>query len=86
MNRDPGIVYDGHARRQMQERRITEAQVESVLAAYHTSYPAEPLPRRPERSIVYVGAVGGRDLKVYVLEESDPPYIKTVVWKGEEQG
>jgi len=55
----------------MRDRRISEAQVQSVLASYHTSYPAEPLPDRAERSIVHVGTVDGRDLKVYVLEGSD---------------
>ena len=58
------VVYDPHARRQMRDRRITEQQVEMVLANYHTSYPAEPLPHVPGRSIVYIGEADGRDLKV----------------------
>ena len=66
------IVYDAHARRQMPDRRITEQQVEAVLANYHTSYPAEPLPQTAERSMIYIGEVDGRDLKVYVLQGSDP--------------
>ena len=85
MNLDRGVSYDGHARLRMRLRGITEAQVELVLAEYHTSYPAEPLPGRRVRALVYVGLVDGRDLKVYVEEGSYPPYVATVVWKGDEE-
>jgi hypothetical protein len=80
----PAIIYDPHARRQMRDRRITERQVEAVLKSYHTSYPADPLPHTLERSTIFIGEVDGRDLKVYVLQGSQPPYVKTVVWKGDE--
>ena len=83
MNLERGVVYDDHARQQMRDRRITELEVEAVLSNYHTSYPAGSLPHTPERSVIYIGRVDDRDLKVYVLEGSDPPYIKTVVWRGD---
>jgi hypothetical protein len=86
MNLRSGFIVDDHARLQMKIRRITEEQIEVVPRTYHTSYPAEPFPDTAERSMIYVGSVGGRDLKVYILQGSDPPYVKTVVWKGEEQG
>lgn len=66
----------------MRRRVVTREQVEKVLRSYHASYPAVPLPGRSERSIIYVGRVDGRDLKVYVLAGSDPPYVKTVAWLG----
>ena len=78
------ITYQDHARRRMGRRKITDVQVETVLNQWHTSYPAEPLPHRPYRSTVYVGTVDGRELKVYVLEGSDPPHVMTAAWKGEE--
>ena len=66
----------------MRTKHITEAQVERALAAYHTLYPDEPLPHTPVRAIIYIGTVAGRDLKVYVQEHSDPPYVLTVTWRG----
>lgn len=67
----------------MRWRGITEAQVEQALATYHTSYPAESVPHTRYRSLLYIGTVRGRDLKVYVREGSDPPYVTTVVWRGD---
>lgn len=82
MDISAGITYEPHALAQMQARGITRAQVQSALAAYHTSYPAEPLPHSALRSMVYIGAVDGRDLKVYVRTGSNPPHVTTTVWKG----
>ena len=81
-----GFIIGGHAARQMRDRGVTREQVEAVLASYHSSYPAEPLPHQREESTVYIGTLAGRDLKVYVRDNSNPPYVRTVVWRGEEQG
>jgi acetyl-CoA acetyltransferase len=81
-----GFVIGPHAARQMQHRGITQEQIEAVLQSYHTSYPAEPLAHQREQSTVCVGTLAGRDLKVYVRDNSNPPHVRTVVWKGEEQG
>ncbi len=86
MDLSRGFVIGGRARRQMHDRGVTDEHVEAVPVSYHTSYPAEPLPHQREQSTVYVGTVAGRDLKVYVRDNSHPPYVRTVVWKGEEQG
>jgi hypothetical protein len=86
MDLSDGFVTNAHAQRQMRDRGITFEDIEAVLRTYHTSYPAEPLPRRREQSTVYVGTVAGRDLKVYVRDNSHPPVVRTIVWKGEEQG
>jgi hypothetical protein len=84
MDLSKGIRYLGHARDQMRVRGVTEENVERVLHDYHTSYPAEPLPRQSIGAIVYVGTIDGRDLKVYVEEASDPPLVRTVAWRGAE--
>lgn len=83
---DPtGCTFEPHARTQMQTRGISAEQVRQALASFHTSYPAEPLAHTAVRSVVYIGTVGGRDLKVYVLVGSEPPHVTTAVWRGEEQ-
>ena len=86
LNLANGFDIAPHAARQMQHRGITEEQIETALRTYHTDYPAEPLPRQREQSTVYVGDLAGRELKVYVRDNSDPPYVRTAVWRGEEQG
>lgn len=85
MDLSRGVTYEAHARRRMRRRKISEAQVETVLRSYHTSYPAERLPGRSHQSTVYVGSVDGRELKVYVLEGSSPPHVMTVAGKGEDE-
>jgi hypothetical protein len=82
---DTGVTFQRHAQRKMGQRDVSEAQVRTVLRDYHTSYPAEPLPHTSLRVIVYVGTVGDRDLKIYVLEGSSPPHVMTVVWKGDDE-
>ena len=69
----------------MAQRGITPTQVMQVLREYHTSYLALPRPGQSFRSIVYIGTVGGRDLKVWVRENSVPPFVTSVAWRGEEQ-
>lgn len=78
-------TYEEHARQRMRRRNVTEADVETVLGDYRISYPAEQLPGRAYRSVVYIGAVDGREIKVYVLEGSDPPHVMTVAVGGEEE-
>lgn len=80
-----GITYEPDALAQMHARGITRAQVQAALAAYHTSYPAEPLPHSALRSTVYIGVADGRDRKVYVRTGSNPPHVTTTVWKGADQ-
>ena len=71
-----------HARRRMAQRGISDAAVIAVLSQYHTSRPA---PFRPgaRPAIIYIGEYEGRDLKVYVVQESDPPIVTTAVWQAE---
>jgi hypothetical protein len=69
----------------MGQRDVSEAQVRAVLRDFHTSYPAASLPHTSLRAIVYVGTVGDRDLKFYVLEGSNPRHVMTVVWKGDDE-
>lgn len=79
----PRPIYDPHAELQMRHRSITKQQIEYVLANYHTSHPAQPLPRTARRSVIYVGTIDSRELRVYVLEGSDPPYVRTAAWRDE---
>ncbi len=67
----------------MQSRRIAQTDVEYVLVNFHTSYPAEPLPNDPIGATVFVGTIAGRELKVYVQNESNPPMVRTVAWRDE---
>jgi hypothetical protein len=69
----------------MRQRGITEAMVEQALRGYFASWPARPLPRTTDRSIVYAGRIGNRDLGVYILVGSDPPVVTTVVWMDQEE-
>ena len=76
------ITITGHTRERMRQRNIPQAAVEDVLLHYHTSRPA---PFRPgaKPAIIYVGEYEGKDLKVYVVRDSDPPIVTTVVWEGD---
>jgi hypothetical protein len=66
----------------MRQRGIPKEAVEAVLQNYHTSRPA---PRRSDEpaSVIYIGYYQGRDLKVYVERDTDPPKIRTAVWEGD---
>lgn len=81
MSETPRIRYRPHAREQMTARDVTEEQVERRLRSWHTTYPAERLSHLRERAIVFVSNVDGRELNVYVVEGSDPPIVRTVVWR-----
>jgi hypothetical protein len=56
----------------MRQRRISEEEVEAVLADYHTEYPD----RQGNR--IVIGRPGDRRVKVVVAKDSDPPRIITV--------
>jgi len=79
---DESVVYDEHARDRMRERQIPEAAVLAVLKNFDIRRPAPTRPGRPA-CIIYEGEYEGRRLKVYVRADSNPPYVVTVVWKGE---
>lgn len=76
-----GLRYTFHAREQMDDRSVSQSQVEEALTDFHTPYPAEPLPHDPIGATVYVADVDGRTLKVYVENDSEPPLVRTVAWR-----
>jgi len=55
----------------MRLRRISEHEVEAVLAGYHTSY------RDKKGNRIFIGHMEGRRIKVVVAKDSDPPFIIT---------
>ena len=55
----------------MQERRISEDDVEAALNYYHTSYTDE------DGNLIYVGNPGGRRIAVVVRNNSEPAHIIT---------
>ncbi len=65
----------------MQERGVPEDAVDWVLEHYHTSRPAGAR-QGSKPAVIYIGTWNGRDLRVYVERDSNPPKIKTVVWEG----
>lgn len=64
--------YDGHARRRLAERNISEAEVEAVI-----SNPSIELPPKRKGRIDVMGRVNGRLIRVVyrVLENGDPHVI-----------
>jgi hypothetical protein len=76
-----GLRYTVHARDQMDDRLVDQAQVERALSDYHTSCPAEPPPNDPIGATVYDADIDGRTLKVYVENNSEPPLVPTVAWR-----
>jgi hypothetical protein len=79
---EQNFTLTDHTRRRMRERGISEEAVGFVLTNYHTSRPA---PRRQGAlpSVIYVGDYQGRNLKVYVIRDSSPPVVTTVVFEGD---
>ncbi len=71
-----------YAQWRMGQRKIPVDAVEAVLENYHTSRPA---PRREGAipTVIYVGMYMGRNLKVYVIRDSNPPKVTTAVWEGD---
>jgi hypothetical protein len=67
-----GIVYSSHARNRMEQRRVSEEEVEAVLTQSHTTYASR------DGTTVYIGRPGGRRIKVVVRQDSSPPFVITV--------
>ena len=65
----------------MQERGIPVRAVDAVLERYHTSRPAGPRPGA-KPAVIYIGEWDGRDLRVYVERDSDPPLVTTAAWEN----
>jgi hypothetical protein len=76
-------VIRPYAWKRMAERDISEEAVRWVLARYHTRRPA-PARRNASPTEIFIGDYQGRSLKVYVARGSSPPFVKTVVWEGDE--
>jgi len=66
----------------MRTRRISEEAVEWVLEHHHTSRPA---PKREGAlpAVIYVGEYRERNLKVYVVRDTNPMLVTTAVWEGD---
>lgn len=70
------LRYDAHARQRMQERGISEHEVESVMARPLLVFPSRHRDHRGDRES-RIGLVEGRRLQV-VATKTDPPWIVTV--------
>lgn len=79
----PEPIIRAYARRRMAERGIPEEAVRWVLERYHTRRPA-PSRVRAQPAEILIGDYEGRALKVYIARNSYPPFVKTVVWEGED--
>ncbi len=73
----PELTYSNHARDMMEEREVTDKDVESALARQIGS----PSPGQPGSVWIRGHAIGGRVLKVCV-PANDHTYIITVAWPG----
>ena len=76
----PTRIIIPYVRVRMVERGVTEEAIDWVLENYHTSRPAGSRPGS-KPSVIYVGDWEGRNLRIYVERDSDPPKIKTVAWE-----
>jgi len=52
MDLSEGFRIAGHAPSRMRTRGVTREQIGRALAAYHLSYPAEPMPHLPYRCTI----------------------------------
>ncbi len=66
----------------MERRHIPLEAIVQVLENYHISRPA-PHREGALPAVIYIGEYEGRNLKVYVVRESNPPSVSTVVWEGD---
>ena len=64
----------------MAMRRISEKEIEQVLAARETTYPSET---HADRTVILGRTLGGRRLKIVVLTDR-PDYVVTVADRDEE--
>ena len=76
-SRRPLIPY---VRARMDRRGISEEALDFVLENYHTARPAGPR-GGSKPAIIYIGTWQGRNLRVYVERDSNPPFVKTVAWE-----
>lgn len=67
----------------MGERGATREQIWEALKQPHTSYEAHPRPGVPLLAWVFVGAVQGHDLKIWVEPNTSPVRIRSVGWRDE---
>jgi hypothetical protein len=74
-------VFHPHVYDRMYEKGIPEEAIYHVLGNYHTKRPAPRGRARP--ADIYVGDYMGRNLKVYVARDTNPPLVTTVAWQGD---
>ncbi len=67
------IRYTIHARERLAERNVTEADVERILANYHTMY------HDRKGNPNYVGSLGERRVRVVVAAGVTPTLVITIV-------
>ena len=79
---DLDLIYESHAREQMAERLLSEAEVNATVNSPDRIRPARRLRTRPPCTI-YERQFGDRRCKVYVRLGTSPPVIATVAWHGE---
>lgn len=79
-DRDAPLRLVPHVHQRMQERGISEDAIRWILANYHTQRPTGTR-RGTKPAVIFVGAWGGRNLRVYVERGSQPPRIMTVAWE-----
>ncbi len=65
------LTYSKHAKERMAERDISESEVEQVLEAPDIDY------HDPKGSPIFVRQIGGRRIKVVVVQGSNPPHVIT---------
>ncbi|GGU29027.1 DUF4258 domain-containing protein [Lentzea flava] len=74
------LVYSYHARQRMRRRGITDSDVRSCLRNYHSRIVGGD-------SIMYIGDVNGRSLKVVTAIDRDSEtekFVITTVWRGDD--
>ena len=69
--------YSVHARQRMQQRGISEQDVEHVIDNHDTSYTDR------DGNPILIGAHQGRRIKVVIRKGSDPPFVITVAPRDE---
>ena len=74
------LVYSYHARQRMRRRNITDGDVRACLRNYHSRIVGGD-------SIMYIGDVNGRSLKVVTAIDRDSEtekFVITTVWRGDD--
>lgn len=78
----PEPYIRGYAYRRMAERGIPEEAIHWVLEHYMVRRPAAAR-KSALPSEILIGEYQVRRLKVYIVRDSNPPYVKTAVWEGD---